>query len=558
MKKNTMFSLIVLSIVVFAFAQQTSAQERQSGAAATATRSDALDPRNFDPAVDPDIDLFINDWRNAIPRTMYGALVFRDILTPLEGPDPLHPVRKGAVLEYMKAVSYVTLDSGATAKGHVPDGDQQMFFGTRGAGTITVNSKTVDIGEGSVFTITPDTDFVMTCTGDEQLAFYVRTEPLPDTYEPDRDINVTNRFETNKSVRAHWAHVRNGGGFISMDARTIPQPHSHGEGHEECWIMTENETVLLLGKQVLHMTPGMAYKIPQTGLTAHTNINMGDEPVQMIVMISRAPEVAPGVDYGSLGSSTYDEPNELDVDMFMGNWRDSFPRIMHDNFYFRDMLTAFQGDDVLDPVKKGACLTNAEAVSYAYLEPRTTAHPAEGELDGIQQTFVVSSGAAIITSGSKTVNLEQDMSFIITPGLDFTLTATGDEYFSCYVVSEKIPRGFTPNKALVIVDNRGKAPTLKNWVDMTRTVITRNDGMCQYDGVNMVEMEDMTMQRPYSAATGVEEIWIAAGGNLDMLFGKKLRSLPAGTAYRVPSSGITAHANINTSGSAAKLIYMVK
>jgi hypothetical protein len=66
------------------------------------------------------------------------------------------------------------------------------------------------------------------------------------------------------------------------------------------------------------------------------------------------------------------------------------------------------------------------------------------------------------------------------------------------------------------------------------------------------------MSRPYSDGEGVEEIWIATDGDSDMLFGKELRKLPAGTAYRVPSTGITAHANINISGKPVHFIYFVK
>ena len=68
----------------------------------------------------------------------------------------------------------------------------------------------------------------------------------------------------------------------------------------------------------------------------------------------------------------------------------------------------------------------------------------------------------------------------------------------------------------------------------------------------------MTMARPYSADANTEEIWIATDGDVDMLFGKELRKVPAGTAYRIPSTGITAHANINISGQPAGFIYMVK
>jgi mannose-6-phosphate isomerase-like protein (cupin superfamily) len=552
MKKITIFSLVAMLFVVsLTHAQQTQRAQQPP------TRQDALDPRPYDPAVDPAIDMFINDWRNATPRMMYGSLIIRDILTKLEGPDPLHPIKKGAVLTNLTAISYAVLEPGNTAQGKAKNLEQQTFFCMGGSGKIAVNSKTYEVGKGTEFIITPETDFILNCTG-EKLTFYVRTEPLPDGYKPNKTLDLTSRFDSDRRVGAHWDHINNGGGFISMDARTIPQPHSHDVSQEECWVMTEGETVLFFGKQILRMTPGMAYKIPQTGVTAHTNINMRDQPVQMLVMIRRAGERAPAVDYGALDSRPYNEPTEQDIDMFMGNWRDSFPRIMHGNFYFRDMLTALQGSDDLHPAKKGACLVNAEAVSYAYLEPRSSAHPVEGQLAGIQQTFIVNSGTAVITSGSKKTNLEKGTTFIITPGLDFKLTATGDEYFSCYVISEKIPQGFTPNKALVVIDNHEAAPAVRNWADIERKMITKKDGMCQYDDLTMVEMGAMTIQRPYSAGKGYEEIWIAAEGDIDMLFGKKLRKLPAGTAYRIPSTGITAHSNINATDSEARLFYLIK
>jgi mannose-6-phosphate isomerase-like protein (cupin superfamily) len=263
-------------------------------------------------------------------------------------------------------------------------------------------------------------------------------------------------------------------------------------------------------------------------------------------------------DYSRLDNSPINAPTDQDVDMFMGNWRDAYPRIVHGNIYFRDMLTALQGPDSLHPTRKGAVLTNADAVSYAMLEPGASAHKIDGELKGVQETFVVNSGTGIITSGSKTVELSKDMAFIITPGLDFKLTATGDKYMTFYVVSEKIPEGFTPKAALAVVDNRGKAQVTNAWVNKERPLITRDEGLSQYGALTQVELGPMAMSRPYSAAQGVEEIWIATEGDVDMLLGKELRKLPAGTAYRVPSTGITAHANINTSGKTAKFLYMVK
>lgn len=566
MKRIIGLSIVAICLApVSAFAQQGT----RGGQSQATSREDALDPKPVDPSVDPNIDMFINDYKNAKPRTVYGSLVFRDILTKLEGPDPIHPTRKGAVLSDITAISRATLAPGATASGRVAQGNLQIFFATAGEGKITVNSKSYDIKDGVGFTLTPDFDFKLTSTGKEPLGLYVRAQPLPESYKPSPDIVVVNRFDNDRRVGAHWVHTCNGGpnGMLlcTIPPHTMPQPHSHA--NEEAWIMVKGETILSLGKSRLRrMDPGQAYRIPPTGITAHSNINLGDEPVEMIYMgpLVRAsngrggPGGPPGsLDYSRLDNSPINPATEPDVDMFMGNWRDAFPRMMHGNLYFRDMLTALQGPDSMHPTRKGAVLTDAVAVSYAMLEPGSSAHPVNGELKYIQQCFVVNSGTGVITSGSKTFNLSKGKAFIITPGLDFRMTATGDHYMTFYVVSQKLPEGVTPKATLDVVDNTAKPQVTKAWHDEERALITKDDGLSHYAALTQVELPSMEMSRPYSDAQGVEEIWIATEGDVDMLFGKELRKLPAGTAYRVPSTGKTPHANINASGTAAQFLYMV-
>ena len=75
------------------------------------------------------------------------------------------------------------------------------------------------------------------------------------------------------------------------------------------------------------------------------------------------------------------------------------------------------------------------------LEPGSTAHKADGEFKGVQETYVVHSGTGAITVGGKTVALSKDKAFILTPGMDFKITANGPNYLTFYVVSEKIPDG---------------------------------------------------------------------------------------------------------------------
>lgn len=575
MKASVVFFLVAVSFAATSAYARQQPQEagrggRQGRAVQSTAREDGLDPTPVDASTNSFVDKYINDYRNSKPRTVYGNLVFRDILTKLQGPDALHPTRKGAVLTDISTVSYATLAPGATATGRVPQGDVQIFYATAGAGKITVNSKSYDITEGTGFTLTPEFDFRLTSTGKEPLAFYVREQPLPSNFKSTPDLVVVNRFDNDRRIGAHWVHTCNGGpagmNLCTIPPHTMPQPHSHPG--EEAWIMVKGESILSLGKSHLRrMVPGQAYKIPPTGLAAHSNINLGDEPVEMIYMgpLSRgasgrgargAAQPAP-LDYARLDNAPIDVPAEFDVDMFMGNWRDSYPRMMHGNLYVRDMLTALQGSDPLHPTRKGAVLTDAVAVSYAMLEPRSTAHPIDGEMKDTQETFVVNSGTGVIESGSDKVELSKGKSFIITPGLDFKLTATGNDYMTFYVVTQKVPDNVAPKTTLQVIDNTAKPQVTEDWYDKDRTLITKNDGLGEYGGIIQVDLPAMSMDRPYSDAQGTEEIWIATTGDIDMLFGKELRKLPAGTAYRVPSTGKTAHANINVSGSTAQFLYMV-
>ena len=530
-----------------------------------------LDPRQFDPKVDPDVDMFVNHWSNSMPRMMHGNLVFRDILTPLEGSDPVHPTRKGAVLIFNTSISYATLEPGATASGRAEKGSQQVFYITGGGGTITVGTKSQPVQKGSAFILTPAFDFALKSTGADPLTCYVLTERLAADFKYNQDLVVTNRFDGERRVGAHWYHINNpiirnagmanygGMSLIELDVRTIPQAHSHGGTTEEIWIQVEGETTLLLGKQIRPCPAGTIYKIPPTGITAHTNINFSDQPVEMIHMMKGGGGGGQSVEFANLDPERPNPATDPDIDMFMGNWRDSTPRALHGNMVFRDMLTALQGADGLHPTRKGAVLEWSTAVSYATLEPGAGAWDVEKQLDGVQLVFVVHSGTGTITSGNKTSALKKDVSFVITPGLDFRIEATGKEYLTFYAVTEKLPGGFTPNKELVVVDNRGEAPFMRvHWAHIDRPLINRRNGMSQYNAFTEVKLDSMTMSQPHSHESNVEEIWIATDGDVELFLGKQLRKLPVGTAYRVPSTGRTAHANINVSDGMIKLIHMMK
>ncbi|MFT5376866.1 MAG: putative cupin superfamily protein, partial [Candidatus Latescibacterota bacterium] len=77
-------------------------------------------------------------------------------------------------------------------------------------------------------------------------------------------------------------------------------------------------------------------------------------------------------------------------------------------------------------------------------------------------------------------------------------------------------------------------------------------------GLTAVKLDAMTMAQPHSHGEGTEEVWISLKGDIDVLIGKELRNFPPGTAYKVPATGKTAHANINASETSVNLMHMMK
>lgn len=527
-------------------------------------REDALDPSPVDPENDVDVPMFIGDAREAEPRTAYGNLVFLDMLTPLQGGDPLRPMSKGAVLQYMKAVSQASLAPGLTASGRAPAGDRQVFYMAAGSGTITVNGNVHPVREGTGFTLTPDFDFELANSGSEPMQFYVRWETLPDDFTLTGDIVLYDRFENSRRVGSHWSHICNGGpegfNFCTITPRTMPHPHSHA--NEEVWIALHGSTILTLGKHLTEMLPGQAYRIPPTGLAAHSNLNLADEPAQFLFVgpAQRAstPATPARLDFARLDNRPYDKASEPDVDMFMGSWRDAFPRVEHGNLYVRDMLTSLAGADPLHPTRTGSALAYGTAVSFAQLEPGSVAYRVEGEPVDLQQVLYVASGGGNLRTADGEMTVAEGDTFLLPPGEEFWLTAEGDTYLGLYVVSERVTPS-TESKAIARLIDSGAAPeNVEAWHTRQRLIASTSDGLQGYSAIHSVELEPMSMSRPYSVVAGEEEIWIAIENDTELLIGKELRRLPAGSAYVVPPTGMTAHALINNSDRPARFLRVVR
>ena len=289
-----MFRTVMICVLAVAILTPTSLMAQE--------QSEMLDPRPYDPATEPEIDMFISSWKESSPRLEHGGWIVRDIFTPLEGDDPLRPAKHGAVLTDFKGFYHALIYSGISTTPSTLVGEQKVVYVHEGEGTITGGGKTFTLSDGCGVIIPPGLEFVMTCTSDEPLGMYVVVEPIPSGFMPNEEIvfidTADRPFHT---TTGHWVHeskrlfyredglaIMVGLGPVWFDPMTMGQPHSHGPGVEEIWFALSENVDILLGKQLRHLPPGTAYRIPSDDATPHSTINLTDEPI-LVFWIMKTP-----------------------------------------------------------------------------------------------------------------------------------------------------------------------------------------------------------------------------------------------------------------------------
>ena len=281
MKRKNVLPYLVFLIIVssLAFAQKPAPYSM-------------LDPKPYDPGVDPNIDMYIRSWKESMPRHTHGSLIERDILTT---GDPANPPTRGAVLKYVNRFSYATLDAHASTTPTTLDREQEIFYILSGSGTITTGTKTSELRAGIAVLMPAQLEFTIKNTGDVPLTMYLIAEPCPEGFRLNKDMLVVDENTTPvSSSTAHWVGIvkplfntNDGLGTLEsiltcqFDPMTFFHPHSHGEGTEEVWVTITDDIYVLLGKQIRLQPPGTAYMIPTDGKTPHANFNVSDKMINM-------------------------------------------------------------------------------------------------------------------------------------------------------------------------------------------------------------------------------------------------------------------------------------
>ncbi len=246
----------------------------------------------------------------------------------------------------------------------------------------------------------------------------------------------------------------------------------------------------------------------------------------------------------SLDGSPYDPEKDADIDMFIKSWTESMPQHSHGSLIERDIFT--KGNQ-LNPPRKGAVLEYVNRFSHATLDVNYSTTPTV--LEGEQEIFYILSGKGIVSAKGKSTELFEDICFLVPEGLEFTMTNTGDEPLTMYLISEPVPDGFTPRNNIVVRDNNAMPLPLNagHWSYREKDLLLHNNGLGILHAVITLTLDPMTIGHPHTHVKGCEEVWATIRGNNIAWLGKQIRHQPPGTAYMIPPDGKTNHSNINES-----------
>lgn len=258
-----------------------------------------------------------------------------------------------------------------------------------------------------------------------------------------------------------------------------------------------------------------------------------------------------------LDPAPFDPAKELNPDMYIGSWKDSMPMHTHGSLIERAVLTRCDGDP-LKPSRKGGVLNYVTRFSHATLDPHATTTPFT--LKGEQELMLILSGTGTMKAGKQTIELREGIFCMVPAGMTYTMTNTGTEPLTMYLVAEPVPASFRPNTEVFVRDEHTTpfAVSDSHWVNSFKHLIEPRDGLSDLQMVLTVYLYPNTFAQPHSHTPKCEEVWAFMEGDGHVLLGKHVRKLAPGTAYLIPPNDKVWHANFNVSEKPVKFFYFAR
>ncbi len=261
-------------------------------------------------------------------------------------------------------------------------------------------------------------------------------------------------------------------------------------------------------------------------------------------------------DLYNLDVKPFDPAVDPDGALFLANWRESARRTVFGTLSEWDILTPSDGNSER-PIARGAVLTAIARLTFGQLDPG--AKTVQTALKGEQKVFYIVSGTGTLVGGNKTAELREGIGVLVAPAIPFTIENNGAEPLAMYIITEPIPKDFTPNKEIVVKDEKGTVWSSNDvhWSHNYKNFLTSKDGLAVLTGMGPVWYMPGTIGQPHTHGDPVEEIWFSIYGDTTVLLGKQYFHMPPGTAYKIPPTGFTGHSNINASDKPIKMFWMM-
>ena len=212
----------------------------------------------------------------------------------------------------------------------------------------------------------------------------------------------------------------------------------------------------------------------------------------------------------------------------------------------------------MNPANKGAVLNYINRYSYASLAGYCSTQPTT--LKREQEIFFIDSGTGNIKAGGVTSDLYKGIAILMPADLEFTMTNTGDESLTMYLINEPVPEDFKPRKDMLVKDENTMPISGSNWhwAHIGKSLFSTEDGLGTVESIATIAFDPMTIAHPHTYIPGSEEVWTQIRGSGIAWVGKQIRWQSPGTAYLVPPDGKTTHANINNAHEQIKMLYFLK
>ena len=262
-----------------------------------------------------------------------------------------------------------------------------------------------------------------------------------------------------------------------------------------------------------------------------------------------------------LDARPLDPEIDPDIDMYIGSWQNSIPYNSHGAITERAIFTGLKGDDPLKPHRKAAILKYVNGFSRGTLDTHASTTPTT--LNGEQEIFYFTSGKGVIKAGNKTAELRDGIFVLVPSDLEFTITNTGEELLTMYIIKEAIPEGFRPNKDILVKDEktmpyREQGQVTGHWSHNGKNIFGVGDGTGELESVALITINEMSIAHPHSHGEGMEEVWTTVEGKLLEMLGKQIRWIPPGTGFLVPPTGFTPHSHINPTEKQVKILLFAR